>query len=582
MQETPFGQSMFGPGKGGQFPQDGIPRGPSPVQLRIHPHPARLPHGDPRVVVGRGHQAGDDQLSVVQAGEGRSLLRAHLRSGEGLGVLVRQVQAHPLPRRGMRPLRRRSDPGQGAPRAHGPCGAGGAGEPHLVLQGRAQPHRAPARHVGARAGARALLRVLRGDRSRQHRPEAAGDPRRGRVRRTHLRLQEQVPGQDGRGGHSRPPGRARPGRAGLRAAHHREDGDQRAAQEGDPEAPARRRGLPPERQRAGVDDPRGGPGAASGPAPAGSAGGRPLRHQRSQRSLPSRHQSQQPAQEADGDPRAGGHPAQREAHAPGSGGRALRQRPPLACGARSGEPAAEVALRHAQGQAGAVPPEPARQARGLLGPLRDRGRSRTQAAPVRAPQDDGAGAVQAVHHQEPRGRGLRLHREERQASGGAGDPAGLGDPGRDHQGSPGALEPRPHAAPSWASRRSSRCWWKARPSVSIRWCAPPSTPTSTATRWPCTCRSDSRPRSRAPSSCSRATTSSLRRTGGRWPPRARTSCSASPTSPAWAGSPRAARSRGASVTARKCAGPTTTATCCCTNRSSCGWRARCSPPPPVA
>ena len=33
------------------------------------------------------------------------------------------------------------------------------------------------------------------------------------------------------------------------------------------------------------------------------------------------------------------------------------------------QPPAEVALRHAQGQAGPLPPEPARQARRLLGPL---------------------------------------------------------------------------------------------------------------------------------------------------------------------------------------------------------------------
>jgi DNA-directed RNA polymerase subunit beta' len=39
-----------------------------------------------------------------------------------------------------------------------------------------------------------------------------------------------------------------------------------------------------------------------------------------------------------------------------------------------GQPPAEVAERHAQGQAGPLPPEPARQARRLLGPLGDRGR----------------------------------------------------------------------------------------------------------------------------------------------------------------------------------------------------------------
>jgi DNA-directed RNA polymerase subunit beta' len=38
---------------------------------------------------------------------------------------------------------------------------------------------------------------------------------------------------------------------------------------------------------------------------------------------------------------------------------------------------AEVAVRHAEGQAGPVPAEPARQARGLLGPLGHRGRARS-------------------------------------------------------------------------------------------------------------------------------------------------------------------------------------------------------------
>ena len=68
-----------------------------------------LPGAAHLVVVGRGHQARDDQLPLVQAGEGRPLLRAHLRSGQGLGVPLRQVQAHPLSRRHLRPLRRRGD-----------------------------------------------------------------------------------------------------------------------------------------------------------------------------------------------------------------------------------------------------------------------------------------------------------------------------------------------------------------------------------------------------------------------------------------------------------------------------------------
>ena len=83
----------------------GDPRPPGPQGARAagDAGPAHL------VVVGRGHQARDDQLPLVQAGEGRPLLRAHLRSGEGLGVPLRQVQAHPLPRRDLRPLRRGSD-----------------------------------------------------------------------------------------------------------------------------------------------------------------------------------------------------------------------------------------------------------------------------------------------------------------------------------------------------------------------------------------------------------------------------------------------------------------------------------------
>jgi DNA-directed RNA polymerase subunit beta' len=44
------------------------------------------------------------------------------------------------------------------------------------------------------------------------------------------------------------------------------------------------------------------------------------------------------------------------------------------------------------------------------------------------------------------------------------------------------------------SRPSSRSSSKARPSASTRSSAPPTTRTSTATRWPCTCRSRSRPR----------------------------------------------------------------------------------------
>ena len=69
-------------------------------------------------------------------------------------MLLRQVQARPLQGHRLRALRRRGHALQGAPRAHGPHRPGRPGQPHLVLQGRPEPHRLPARHgaEGAREG----------------------------------------------------------------------------------------------------------------------------------------------------------------------------------------------------------------------------------------------------------------------------------------------------------------------------------------------------------------------------------------------------------------------------------------------
>ena len=211
-----------------------------------------------------------------------------------------------------------------------------------------------------------------------HRLQEARDHHRGPVQRGDGRAARLGPqGQDGRRGDPRPARRAGSRGALHRAARAGQDGDLGAAQEGAAQAPAHRRGLPPQRQPPRVDDPRVRPGAAARPAAAGAARGRPLRHLRPERPLPARHQPQQPPQEAHGHQGARGHPAQREAHAAGGRGRAVRQRPAQPRRARAGQPAAQVALRHAQGQAGPVPPEPARQARGLLGPLGDRRRARS-------------------------------------------------------------------------------------------------------------------------------------------------------------------------------------------------------------
>ena len=72
------------------------------------------------------------------------------------------------------------------------------------------------------------------------------------------------------------------------------------------------------RQPSRVDDPHRRSGDPARAAPAGAARRRPLRHVRSQRPLPPRHQPQQPSEAADGAARAGHHHPQREADAAGS------------------------------------------------------------------------------------------------------------------------------------------------------------------------------------------------------------------------------------------------------------------------
>ena len=76
------------------------------------------------------------------------------------------------------------------------------------------------------------------------------------------------------------------------------------------------------------------------------------------------------------------------------------------------------------------------------------------------------------------------------------DPGSLGHPRRGHLPAPGAAQPRPHAAPHGHPGLRAGAGRGQRHPASTRWSAPASTPTSTATRWPSTCRSRSRPRPR--------------------------------------------------------------------------------------
>ena len=193
--------------------------------------------------------------------------------------------------------------------------------------------------------------------------------------------------------------------------------------------------------------PRRGPGHPAGPAPDGAARRWPLRDLRPERPVPPRHQPQQPPQATARPRRARDHRQQREADAAGGRRQPLRQRPSRPPGHGPRQPPAEVAVRHAQGQAGPVPPEPARQARRLLRPFGHRRRPAAQAAPVRPAQADGARALQAVRDEAPGRPRPRAEHQVGQAHGRARPPGRVGRARGGHHRAPGAAEPRTHAAP---------------------------------------------------------------------------------------------------------------------------------------
>ena len=111
------------------------------------------------------------------------------------------------------------------------------------------------------------------------------------------------------------------------------------------------------------------------------------------------------------------------------------------------EPRAEVAVRHAQGQAGPLPPEPARQARRLLRPFGDRGRAGAEAARVRPAEGDGRRALQAVHHPQAHRARDRQNRQERQEGRRPPHRRRVRHSGEGHRGPPRAAQPRADAPP---------------------------------------------------------------------------------------------------------------------------------------
>jgi len=104
--------------------------------------------------------------------------------------------------------------------------------------------------------------------------------------------------------------------------------------------------------------------------------------ERSERSVPRRHQPQHRFAEADPAPGAGGHPRNEKR---------MLQEAWTRCSTTAAAPRRfrgaakrlEVAVRHAQGKQGRFRSEPARQARGLFGTVGDRGGPGAAAAPVR-------------------------------------------------------------------------------------------------------------------------------------------------------------------------------------------------------
>ena len=266
-------------------------------------------------------------------------------------------------------------------------------------------------------------------------PRASRRARR-RVRRAHGRRRDQ----------GAPPARRR-GHAGGRAPHDHENGDVADQAPEGGQAPEGVRRVPPLGPPAGLDDPRRHPGHSARAAAPRAARRRPVRDVGPERSVPARHQPEQPSEEAPRAPRARGHRAQREAHAPGGRGRPVRQRPPRARAQGLEQPPPQVAVRHAQGQAGPLPAEPARQARRLLGPLGRRRRTGAQAPPGGPAEEDGRRALQAVHLQPPREEGPRPDDQGGQGARRVRRHGGLGRARGGHPRPPGAPEPRADAPP---------------------------------------------------------------------------------------------------------------------------------------
>ncbi len=137
--------------------------------LRRDPDRNRVARQDPQLVLRRNQEARNDQLSYLQAGARRSVLRPDLRPDQGLRMPVRQIQADEIQGHRLREVRRRSHRFEGPPRADGPYRTCSAGRAHLVPKVASEPDRPSSRHAAQAARANSLLRELRRDRARSDR-----------------------------------------------------------------------------------------------------------------------------------------------------------------------------------------------------------------------------------------------------------------------------------------------------------------------------------------------------------------------------------------------------------------------------
>ena len=169
---------------------------------------------------------------------------------------MRQVQARALQGHRVRAMRCGGHQVARAPRAHGPHRPGRPRHPHLVLQGRAEPPRLPARHRAEGPGEGHLLRGLHGHQGRRGTAPSGSARPAGRVRHRD-RPHGQAPRQRDRG--ARQEGRSRSARAGGGRRGQRlrqgEAAQQRRARDGGHPPALRRPDPAPERRVRPLQEP---------------------------------------------------------------------------------------------------------------------------------------------------------------------------------------------------------------------------------------------------------------------------------------------------------------------------------------